>query len=212
MKIHEDKFYCGKDANGEVIWGRGAKRNIDGQEIAKWFKEYSKIPAFGLVELPKFKSNAIARYVDTLTLKDGYLVCVYNIQPYGLIRNWIPVNSLQFQNTGRATRPSCISEVSLMKSIFKYRSGKNVEIEGKKAMKKFISNYYDMVNNGGSKKDFISLVFAQGFGVDLPENSSIEVINRICKDIYAQKCYSGEWNGAHDYDGEVLEPVFYYTY
>jgi hypothetical protein len=173
------------------------KVNKNAQEIAKWMKELSKIKSFGLVELPKYKSKAIARYIDVHTLKDGFLVAVYAVQSTGLYRDWIPVDTKTFRNTGRCTTLSCISEASLIKSIMRYKDGIRVESDGAQAIQEFLKRYNNMVENGISEKDFIKKVFDVEFNITLPEKYTMKDIHKACLEVVS---------GSNDYDDDE-EPM-----
>ena len=160
---------------------------MDAKNIAKTLKELSKIEAFGLVELPKHKSNAIARYIDVDTLKDGYLVAVYAVQPGGLYRDWIPVDSKSFKNTGRCTTFTGKTELSLVKFIMNYKDGKRVEDEGATAINYFIVRYNKMVETGLSGKDFLKKVFDMEFGVKLKEGYTLKDVQMAAMEIVTQR-------------------------
>jgi hypothetical protein len=170
------------------VWPKGTKKqNVDAKEIAKWMKELSKIKSFGLVELPKYKSGALARYIDVDTLKDGYLVAVYAVQPNGLFRDWIPVHTKSFRNNGRCTTLSCISEASLIKSIMRYKDGKRVESDGAQAIQEFLKRYNEMVEAGVSGRDFLRKVFDLEFGVQLKEGYTLKDVQMAAMEIVTQR-------------------------
>jgi hypothetical protein len=170
------------------VYPKGTKKqNVDAKEIAKWMKEISKIKSFGLVELPKYKSHALARYIDIHTLKDGYLVAVYAVQPGGLYRDWVPVNTKSFKNTGRCTTLSCISEASLMKSIMRYKDGKRVESDGAQAIQEFLNRYNKMVERGVSGRDYLRKVFENEFGIKLREGYTLDDIQVAALEIVSQR-------------------------
>ena len=211
MKIEETKRYVWTDTGCKEV--KPSRRNIDGQEIAKWMKELAMDTTIGLLELPRFKSKAIARYMDTKTLKDGNLVAIYAVQEGGLYRDWVYVNTKYFGNTGRCTTLAALSKENIVESMMRYKKGKEVSRAGAAAIRKFYDMYINMVEFGTSGRDFIKRVLEKELDIKLPENYSFEDLNTICKEIVEN---GGEYEypseDQDDYMGIPRNPVYYETF
>lgn len=200
MKVIETKRYAWRDGlgmmTGDYIKVAPSKRNADGKEIAEWLKPIAG--ELNLVELPKFKSQAIVRYMDTETLKDGHLVAIYAVHQGGLYRDWIPVNTRYFGNTGRCTTLGCMSEKKMIESILRYKKGKKVDFAGMKAITNFYQRYLNMVRTGDSGRNFITRVLEEELDITLEDNWTIDDLNKICKTIVENGNYP---NYNEDYMG-----------
>jgi len=200
MKIKETKVWNNYSA---VVGSK--KQNTDGQEIAGWLREVA--PMLNLVELPKFRSQAIVRYMDGETLKDGNLVAIYSVSKTGLYRTWIPVNTRYFGNTGCCSTIAALSKDSLIKTILRYKDGKrvyesNADFEwGAEILDKFYKKYLNMVNTGQSGRDFATRVIEYALDVTLPENWTMDDLNKVCKTVVENAPADTYPNYMEDYKG-----------
>jgi hypothetical protein len=178
MKIVKTEIYS-RGYNTRPGTTNYSRHNVDTDEIAKWMRSIAKIESFNIVEMPIFKKEATAHFMDIGSLKDGDEVAFYEVQPHaGLLRKWVPLTSKRFQNTSHVSRISCLSESSLQKSIMKYKVRKRVGKDGEKALIKFYKRYVKMCGDGfsfvGSKEGKLELFLYEQYGINLPEDYTLE--------------------------------------
>ena len=169
------------------------KNNIDGEEILKWMRNIAKIKSFGLVEIPLYRTDALARFVDIETLKDGYLILVYKVTKGSIYRNWIAIHSERFGNNGHCSTLSAISEATLMKSVMRYKIGNTVDTaDGEKAIQEWVERFKDAAENGlAPNRNIMKLYMKETYGISLKEDYTLE-------DIINELKIHGEFDGIYE--------------
>lgn len=174
------------------------------QPISQWHKDEAaiikrmrKLCKMGvLIELPIFRGIAKARFVDATNLKpcrvwngkrhgqgceysNGFKVTVYTVsRGSGVIRTWIPVESVRFQNDGCAGPLSAHTADGVELSIHRHKLT-TLHISGFENMiKDYVERYKTMVANGGTDySDGAFLRLLDEYGVDAG-NGIREIFNK----------------------------------
>ena len=154
------------------------KTNQDGEEILGWMRSMAKIKSFGIVEVPKYHTHCLGRFIDTSTLKDGHYVLFYKVETHGIKRNWVSLHAPKFGNDGHCTELSAISESSLQKSVMRYKDGKTIANDyGQEAMTKFVARFVEAANNKERNKvpgDLLRGMLENEFGIRLEKEYTLQ--------------------------------------
>ena len=146
MKIveHSRERYDGKN----WVPTSPVRRNQDGKEILGWMRSMAKIKSFGIVEVPKYHTHCLGRFIDTSTLKDGHYVLFYKVEEHGIKRTWISLHAPKFGNDGTCTQLGALNEAHLQKSVMRYKDGKTIADDyGTQAMTKFVDRFTEAATN-----------------------------------------------------------------
>ena len=158
------------------------KRNQDGEEILGWMREMCKIKSFGIVEVPKYHTHCLGRFIDTSTLKGGHYVLFYKVEEYGIKRTWISLQAPKFGNDGTCTELSAISEASLQKSVMRYKDGKTIADDyGQEAMTKFVDRFVEAATKNDRNKvpgDLLKGMLINEFNIRLKDEYTLEDVQK----------------------------------
>lgn len=118
------------------------KTNQDGEEILGWMRSMAKIKSFGILEVPKYHTQCLGRFIDISTLKDGHYVLFYKVETHGIKRNWVSLHAPKFGNNSHCTELTALSEAHLQKSVMRYKVGQTIADDaGQEAMTKFVHRF-----------------------------------------------------------------------
>ena len=158
------------------------KRNQDGQEILGWMRSMAKIKAFGIVEVPKYKTDCLGRFIDTTTLKNGHYVLFYKVETHGIKRNWVSLHAPKFGNNSHCTELGALSESHLQKSVMRYKDGQTIADEyGEEAMSKFVERFKEAANNATRNPvpgDLLRGMLENEFNIRIPKKYTIEDVQK----------------------------------
>ena len=198
MKIVELPYtiWTGKrDSHGNWIYLKRIKRmNQDGKEILGWMKQMAKIKSFGILEVPKYHTDCLGRFIDTSTLKNGHYVLFYKVETHGIKRNWISLHAPKFGNNSHCTELSGLSEASLQKSVMRYKVGQTIaDMSGEVAMAKFVERFTEAANNSGNtvSGDLLRGMLENEFGILLEKEYTLEDVQNALNEGLTQNDISG---------------------
>jgi hypothetical protein len=206
MKIIEIPFTTWTDKRNdynEPIYKHGVKKiNGDGKEILEWMRSMAKIKSFGIVEVPKYHTDCLGRFIDASTLKNGHYVLFYKVLNGGILRNWVSLHAPKFGNDGHCTQLSAISEASLQKSIMRYKDGKTIaDASGHKVMFDFVERFRKAAANvrpGIPSGDLLRGMLENEFDIQLEKEYTLADVQKALSegmtqnDINAALSYSEE--------------------
>jgi hypothetical protein len=185
MKIVKVSYYrestssTGADRNGYVKAYK--KFNQDGQEILGWMRSMAKIKSFGIVEVPKYKTDCLARFIDTSTLKNGHYVLFYKVETHGIKRNWVSLHAPKFGNNSHCTELTALSEASLQKSVMRYKVGQTIADDyGVEAMSKFVERFREAATSSipGIPGDLLRGMLENEFNIRLEKEYNLEDVQK----------------------------------
>ena len=172
-----------KDSSGNWIYLKRIKRmNQDGKEILGWMKQMAKIKSFGILEVPKYHTDCLGRFIDTSTLKNGHYVLFYKVETHGIKRNWISLHAPKFGNNSHCTELSALNEAHLQKSVMRYKVGQTIaDMSGGVAMAKFVERFTDAANNKSKNKvpgDLLRGMLENEFNIRLEKEYTLEDVQK----------------------------------
>jgi len=163
---------------------------IEDEQIITRFRRMCKDGQ--LIELPKFKGSLKARFIDATHVKKSrhgnVKVILYTVsRSAGVIRTWVPIESVRFQNDGRATamntngRNHTPDKMELLVLRHKQEMTPGYVV----AIQQYVDRYKAMVKAGGTSLQngaLYRLLDDLGVNVALAEKNlgNIEALDKVC--------------------------------